>query len=163
MREPKPIRGGRALLFERLADAEPLSPEEEARPLRAHDESALRESVRGELSRLLNTRRHTTPLGAAAGAMTVLDYGLPDFSSLSAAAADDRSRLAAEVAAAVTAFEPRLREVRVRVESPEPGARSLALRLDAVLAVGLVAEPVSFPLYLRTKAAEAEVHHAESE
>jgi type VI secretion system protein ImpF len=161
MRDPKPVEGGRALLFERLTDAEPCSPEEEAQPFRVLDVRALRESVRRELARLLNTRRHARPGAEAAGGMTVLDYGLPDFSSLSAASGDDRKRLAAAVAAAVAAFEPRLRDVRVRVERAEREERALALRVEAVLSVGLVAEPVSFPVLVRTKTGEAEVHEDE--
>ena len=42
MRDPKPVAGGRALLFERLAEAEPRSPEDEAQPFRVYDVSALR-------------------------------------------------------------------------------------------------------------------------
>jgi len=164
MRDPKPVAGGRALLFERLADDEPRSPEEEAQPFRVLDVRALRESVRAELSRLLNTRRHGRRGGAAdGGAMTVLDYGLPDFSSLSAASGEDQRRLAAEVAAAVAAFEPRLRDVRVRVERVAGADRSLALRVEATLSVGLVAEPVSFPVLVRARTAEAEVHEDDPE
>jgi len=159
MRDPKPVAGGRALLFERLADAEPRSPEEEAQPFRVLDVRALKESVRRELSRLLNTRRH--PRAGGGGEMTVLDYGLPDFSSLSAGSGDDQRRLAAAVAAAVAAFEPRLRDVRVRVERVAGADRALALRVEAVLSVGLVAEPVSFPVLVRARTGEAEVHEDE--
>ena len=162
MRDPKPVEGGRALLFERLADAEPWSPEEEAQPFRVLDVRALKESVRRELARLLNTRRHRRPDREGGGEMTVLDYGLPDFSSLSAASGDDQNRLAAAIAAAVAAFEPRLRDVRVRAERADREERALVLRVEATLAVGLVAEPVSFPVLVRTKTGEAEVHEDES-
>ena len=56
MRDPKPVEGGRALLFERLTDADPRSPMEEARPFRVHEHQELKESVRRELACLLNTR-----------------------------------------------------------------------------------------------------------
>jgi type VI secretion system protein ImpF len=199
--DPRPVEGGRALLFERLADPDPPRPAEEARrpeervfrglvrsemvggepfalppeselrkarapeahalremvaregdggggrPFRAFDVRALKESVRRELWRLLNTRRHGRPWQAdGRGEMTVLDYGLPDFSSLSAASGDDQNRVAAEVSAAITAFEPRLRDVRITVERLRLEDRALLLRLDARLVVGSVAEPVSFVL-----------------
>lgn len=166
MRDPKPVEGGRALLFERLADEDPHSPEEEARPFRVLDVRALKESVRAELSRLLNTRRHRRGRGGAgaggAGEMTVLDYGLPDFSSLSASSGDDQARLAAEVSAAVSAFEPRLRGVRVTVERLRQDDRALVLRVEARLGVGTVAEPVSFPVLVRGKSGEAVVDEDES-
>ena len=160
MRDPKPVEGGRALLFERLSDSEPRSREEEAQPFRVHDVRALKESVRQELARLLNTRRHlrTEPGG---GGMTVLDYGLPDFSPLSASSGDDQNRLAAEVAAAVAAFEPRLSDVRVRVERLRGEDRALLLRVEGRLAVGTLAEPVSFPVLVRAKSGEALVDEDE--
>jgi type VI secretion system lysozyme-like protein len=164
MRDPKPVEGGRALLFERLVDTEPRSREEEAQPFRVLDVRTLKESVRRELARLLNTRRHA-PRGGEPNAdekMTVLDYGVPDFSSLSASSGDDQNRLAALVAAAITAFEPRLEGVRVHVERLRQEDRALLLRVEARLVVGTVAEPVSFPILVRGKSGEAEVDEDES-
>ena len=160
MRDPKPIEGGRALLFERLSDAEPRTREEEAQPFRVHDVRALKESVRRELARLLNTRRHLRT-GAGGDEMTVLDYGLPDFSPLSASSGDDQNRLAAEVAAAIAAFEPRLSGVRVRVERLHGEDRALLLRVEGRLAVGTLSEPVSFPVLVRVKSGEASVDEDE--
>ncbi|HEX8688216.1 MAG TPA: type VI secretion system baseplate subunit TssE, partial [Pyrinomonadaceae bacterium] len=136
---------------------------EEARPYRAHDVGALTSSVRREIGRLLNTRRHGRAWAAGEGGeVTVLDYGLPDFSSLSAHSDDDRGLLAEAVAEAVAAFEPRLRGVRVRVEQERPEDRALLLRVEGRLVVGTVAEPVSFPLLMpRGGARAAEVHEDE--
>ena len=160
MRDPKPVEGGRALLFERLADSGPRSHEEEAQPFRVLDVGALKESVRRELGRLLNTRRHARPRAGEDG-MTVLDYGLPDFSPLSASSGDDQNRLAAEVAAAIAAFEPRLSGVRVRAERLHGEDRALLLRVEGRLAVGTLAEPVSFPVLVRAKSGEALVDEDE--
>jgi type VI secretion system protein ImpF len=160
MRDPKPIEGGRALLFERLSDAEPRSRREESQPFRVHDVRALKESVRRELGRLLNTRRHVRT-GSGEDGMTVLDYGLPDFSPLSASSGDDQNRLASEVAAAVAAFEPRLSGVRVRVERLHGEDRALLLRVEGDLAVGALSEPVSFPVLVRVKSGEALVDEDE--
>ena len=163
MRDPKPVSGGRALLFERLVDADPRSgEEEEARPLRVHDVRALRLSVGRELGRLLNTRRHGRGgMDGGGEEMTVLDYGVPDFSALSAASGDDQKRLAETVAAAVAAFEPRLRDVRVHVERLRREDNALLLRVEARLVVGTLAEPVSFPVLMRGKSGEALVDEDE--
>lgn len=81
-------------LFERL------SAEADERP--AFDDRALAESVRGELLRLLNTRR---PAHARSG---ILAYGLADWTAVQRLRAEDRRQLAREVRAAVEHFEPRL-------------------------------------------------------
>src|SRR5215212_5634854 len=112
MRDPKKVEGGRALLFERLAGGDPPAAREGARPFRVHETASLKESVRRELARLLNTRS-SAGLDSRGGEMSVLDYGVPDFSSLSALSGDDRVRLSAAVAQSIAAFEPRLRDVRI--------------------------------------------------
>src|ERR1044072_4877405 len=65
MRDPKKVEGGRALLFERLAAGDPRAAREGARPFRVHETAALKESVRRELVRLLNTRSSAGGAGAA--------------------------------------------------------------------------------------------------
>jgi type VI secretion system protein ImpF len=155
MHDPKKVEGGRALLFERLAGGDPPAAREGARPFRVHETSSLRESVRRELSRLLNTRS-AAPLGAR-GEMSVIDYGVPDFTSLSALSGDDRARLSAAIAQSIAAFEPRLRDVRVEVEGLRSNDRALLLRLDALLVVGEHSEPVSFPLLVRAASGAVEL------
>jgi len=162
MRDPKKVEGGRALLFERLAGGDPRDAREGARPFRVHETASLKESVRRELVRLLNTRS-TAGLGSRGGEMSVLDYGVPDFTALSALSGDDRVKLSAAVAQAIAAFEPRLRDVRVSAEGLRSNDRALILRLDALLVVGDHAEPVSFPLLVRVGAGEVSVSEEESE
>ena len=58
MREPKPIRGAKALLFERLVDEDHHTPSE-ARPFRIYGVEALRESVGTELMRRILDRLGT--------------------------------------------------------------------------------------------------------
>lgn len=138
--------GARALLFERLEDGDPPSPE--ARPFRVHDRAGLRESVMREISRLLNTRCAVDPAALAAGRpRTVLEYGLADWSP---AHARDPAALAAlerEARRAIEAYEPRLREVRVKAEPVFGRDRELRLTVDGVLVVDAgVTEPISFPM-----------------
>src|SRR5215218_3587646 len=98
MRDPKKVEGGRALLFERLAGGDPPAAREGARPFRVHETAAMKESVRRELVRLLNTRSSAginSRRGGGDGEMSVLDYGVPDFTALSALSGDDRAKLSA--------------------------------------------------------------------
>ena len=145
-----------APLFDRLVDREPQVPAE-PRPLRTLDPRGLRESVRRELERMLNTRS-SLPVDRLAerDELTVLEYGIPDLSAFSAANEDDQRLLISLIARAVAAFEPRLRGVRVVFERLADGQRSLQLRIDAELMIDERAEPVSFPTLfgLRTGAVE---------
>jgi len=144
-------------LFDRLVDRAPEA-RAEPRPLRTLDPRGLRESVRRELERMLNTRS-SLPVDRLAERedLTVLEYGIPDLSAFSAANEDDQRLLTSLIARAVAAFEPRLRRVRVAFERLEDGQRSLLLRIDAELTADEVAEPVSFPTLLGLKTGTVEV------
>ena len=146
-----------APLFDRLVDREPQIPAE-PRPLRTLDPRGLRESVRRELERMLNTRS-SLPVDRLAerDELTVLEYGIPDLSAFSAGNEDDQRLLMSLIARAVAAFEPRLRGVRVAFERLEDGQRSLLLRIDAELMRDEVAEPVSFPTLFGLRTGTVEV------
>ena len=161
MRDPKHVEGARALLFERLVDLELEKRGVEDKPLRVHSVRQLRESVRRELEQLLNTRC-SVPLRLPPGAeRSVIDYGLPDFSSLSASSGDDQNLLQELIRSTVSFFEPRLREVAVTVEQLPRHERGLAVTIGGLLVVGDVLEPVSFPVHFRG-AAGVEVHESET-
>ena len=156
MREPRPIPGGRALLFDRLVDLEPASPQE-LPPFRVLDRQALEESVRHEVARTLNTRCPRPERLQEEGERTVLNYGVPDFSFLAAGRGSDRQRLADDLAQAVAAYEPRLSQVRVTLDPVEGNPTALVGRIEAVLAVGMVREAVAFPLSIQVRAGEIEL------
>ena len=162
MADPKPIAGARALLFDRLVEVPPEM-EHQEQYLRILDHDHLKASVRRELERLLNTRC-SIPLHKLAGEeRAVVNYGLPDFSSLSPHNADDHALIASLVAQTIAAFEPRLRQVRVEV-GPAFGAESaLWLNVSAELVVGLYSEPVSFPVTLNSKSGTAQLHDVQAE
>jgi type VI secretion system protein ImpF len=160
MRQPKAIEGARALLFERLVDLDPKAHKEEPRPLRILNKQELKESVRRELGRLLNTRSSTpTPLFGEEE-LTVLDYGIPDFSSFSAHNADDHRRIETIIKRAISAFEPRLHEVRITVEPFRNSDWSLWVKIDAFLVMDSFTEAVSFPVKMQNKTGQAEVHES---
>jgi type VI secretion system lysozyme-like protein len=150
MIEPKIRSGARALLFDRLVDMEPQS-QKEVRPLRVLDKKGLKDSVRRELGRLLNTRR-PIPLASPLEGKTVLNYGIPDFSALSPHSDDDRRRLETWMREAITNYEPRLVNVKVLVEPPAKDERSLTARIEGSLQLESIREPVAFSVVVRREA-----------
>jgi type VI secretion system protein ImpF len=159
MTQPKPIAGARALLFDRLADVPDWNEQEQ--PLRILNREQLKASVRRELGRLLNTRCSIPLHRLGEEERSVVNYGIPDFSSLSPHNADDHVLIASVVGQTITAFEPRLRHVRVEVGPAFSAESSLWLTINAELVVGMFAEPVSFPLTLNGKTGTAEMHDSQ--
>jgi type VI secretion system protein ImpF len=145
MHDPRPARRIRAPLFERLTKT-PEPARELDRPFRSLAITDAVESVRKELHRLLNTRTVLQPTPVAPGTLTTINYGLPDFSHISATDMQGRAELAQRLARIIENFEPRLSQVRVTVEPHPSGQRFLTGAISALLQVGVVAEPVAFPL-----------------
>jgi type VI secretion system lysozyme-like protein len=155
VREPKPIKGAKALLFERLVDEDPHTPGE-AQPFRIYGMAALRASVGRELMRLLNTRRPRLgdPTKEAEADRTILDYGIPDFSHMAADSDTDAHQLARTLEQAISIYEPRLREVRVTIGPSTKSKNAVVGSIEGTLVAGMVNEPVSFPLVLSLKSSE---------
>ena len=132
-------------LLDRLIDLEPLSGDPQQ--TRAAAVRSLREALRRDLEWLLNTRR--TPLDLTKSfeelPLSVFNYGLPDFSALSANAPKDRQKLLAELERTISLFEPRLRNVRVvLVEGSGVGTRMLRFQIEGSLQVDPSPEHISF-------------------
>ena len=158
MREPKPIRGAKALLFERLVDENPAV-QREAQPFRIYDVAGVRASVERELGRLLNTR---CPLPASAVGerdRTVIDYGIPDFAYMAASSGTDVEKLARILERAIAAYEPRLKEVHVSLEPASRNNAGVVGTISGILAVGSVNEPVSFPVEASMRRGEVILGH----
>lgn len=122
-------------LFERLSAQADEAPD--------FDRDALAESVRLELARLLNTRR---PQGAPGQPLTLLDYGIGDWSVLQALRSDDRRRLLRELRGAVRHFEPRLQLTELDVDAVPGQPQQLSIRLAGHLRSGRRTWPALFLL-----------------
>lgn len=153
MREPKPIKGAKALLFERLVDHDPQIPGE-PQPFRIYGAGALRASVAQELMRLLNTRCPRLRGPADEMDRTILDYGIPDFSHMAATSDTDAHQMARTLERAIAVYEPRLRHVRVTITPATNSQTAVTGLIEGMLVVGMVNEPVSFPLLLSLKSGE---------
>jgi len=144
--EPKPTKGARAGVIDRLVDADPRVTQEPV-PFRIVNGQELKESVRREVGWLLNTRC-PPGLDRLAHSRSIVNYGVPDLATWSPQSLDDQQELARIFARAISEFEPRLRHIHVRVEDGSAHPRSLRARVEAVLMVGTVMEPVSFSVML---------------
>jgi len=139
--------------LDRLIDLEPDNRMEN--PLsRSQSVRLLRASVRRDLEWLLNSRRIADPPDEGLKELnkSVYTYGLPDLSTLAMAAVSDRNKLVRQVLTAINTFEPRLMNVRlVLVESPDAGKKDVRLRIEALLRMDPVPEPISFDTVIELK------------
>ncbi len=140
-------------VLDRLIDAEPENRMEN--PLsRAQSVRLLKASVRRDLEWLLNTRRIADPPddGLKEVNRSTYVYGLPDLSSVSVGNVGDRNRMVRNIVATINTFEPRLANVRlVLVETPDSGKKDVRLRIEAMLRMDPVPEPVSFDTVIELK------------
>ncbi|QEL55954.1 type VI secretion system baseplate subunit TssE [Chromobacterium paludis] len=130
----------RPALFDLLADEAPGA-EREAEPRRKVARAALLESVRAELERLLGSRRDSQPRLAP---LSVIDYGVPDWSALHADRGADREQLARAIRQAIQAFEPRLARPEVTVAAVAGRRQTLSIEIRGELAAAGETWPVAF-------------------
>jgi len=139
-----------ASVLDRLIDEEPkVSSEPAAEPIRSL--AQVKAAVRRDLEWLLNTKQAIAGLPPDLRHLdrSVMTYGLPDFTHAGLTNPQDQGRLRRALEAAIGRFEPRLSQVRVRMEEGREFDRSLRFRIDALLRVEPEPEPVSFDSVLQ--------------
>lgn len=143
---PRSSKGQVAPLFERLVNQpqRPGAPAQE--PLRSYQVEEAAESIRREVERLLNTRCILP--AECAPERTVLQYGVPDFTHISAASTLDLLALSRTLSLAITSFEPRLSSVQVELRQDPRRPNAAVGHLYAKLQLRTLSEAVSFPLAL---------------
>jgi type VI secretion system protein ImpF len=117
----------------------------------------LKAGLRRDLEWLLNTRRNplAAPESMAELSQSLFNYGLPDFSALSANAPKDRQKLLTELERTIALFEPRLRNVRVVfIEGSGTGSRILRFQIEGALQMDPSPEHVSFDAELQLASGE---------
>ena len=134
-----------ASLLDRLLDASPRYGE--TPPFRVQTQEQLQDSIRRDLSWLLNTR---CPVGLdvlESRERSVIDYGLPDLGTFYAGDQGGYKKLSEIIESTITAFEPRLQNVRVVLEETAPGDhKTLSGYIEANLVVEGTVETLAFPL-----------------
>jgi type VI secretion system protein ImpF len=136
------VRGSSVPLFDRLASSE--GPQGAGAFLLLPEQ--LEASVARELARLFNTRSRIAPSAMSQSTGTTIDYGIPDFSALSPRNDEDRALIEKALVQAIGFFEPRMRNVAVKVsEVPGRGDTAVAT-VSGDLTIGLKPQRVSFSL-----------------
>lgn len=120
----------------------------------------LKSAVRRDLEWLFNSRQPVDPVPEDCPELlrSVYNYGLPDVTSANLMSVDGRTRLVRAMEMALTAFEPRLANVRVFLHSP-PDNRSPQIRftVEGMLRVDPSPEHVSFDTLLEVANGEYKV------
>jgi len=110
----------------------------------------LKQSVARDLEGLLNTRADSISDLSAFPELSrsVVSYGLPDFSALSAASEADRVHIRAEINSVIARFESRLTQVQVHLVQRDGEQSQFSFHIEALLRVDPVPEPVVFDAVL---------------
>lgn len=138
-------------LFDKLVDQDP-DVQEEAAPLRTYTRDQLKESIRREVSLILNHRRSLPSiLGESEEVKSLLDtvlfFGTTDFSNLNYRRDTAwQMRVEDEIAEAIHRFEPRLTDVHVDIQEFNQQTRVLSVFLSGVITVDQVREQITFPV-----------------
>lgn len=138
-------------LLDRLLDD---APEDRHEPPKATTQllADFKGGVRRDLENLLNTRlyRQQAIEPYSELARSVVNYGLPDFSTVLMGSAEHREEFRRIIQDTITRFEPRLKRVRVDVtQNEEDRDRTLYLRITALLLVEPDPVPLLFDSRLR--------------
>lgn len=133
--EPSPFLRARALLFERLSDQ--LDAEDSISQAGYVDIEHVKGSVIEHLEHLLNTRRRPEQKSF----LTVIDYGIGDYSAYSVGDWGQMRQLVLSIEQAVSTFEPRLRDVHAELIESTSNSIEQALRIK--LSAQLHAEPIT--------------------
>jgi type VI secretion system protein ImpF len=142
-------------LMERLITSET----DDVTTSRAQSLRIFRDALKRDVEWLLNSRR--PPLDSIANyplaANSVINYGLPDISSMGLQSASDQRTLIAAVQQCLRNFEPRITDVRVFLESSEVVNRSLRFRIEGMMMVDPAPEEINFDTVLELTKGEYEI------
>ncbi|AFU98097.1 type VI secretion system baseplate subunit TssE [Simiduia agarivorans] len=107
----------------------------------------LRESVRRDLEILFNTRFRcvSPPDGCNHLKSSLVNFGLPDLSTINLAAQEQRKRFCRDIEKAILTFEPRIKTVKVQSDSKiDPENPFITFRIEAVLHTNPAPELIIF-------------------
>lgn len=111
------------------------------------DLSQLKAQVARDLERLLNTRRCYDDeefVGFPMAGASIFNFGIPDFSAKSLSSGVDRDQICLAMAKAIERYDPRLRNVMVRLRDTQSEVHRLAFDIHAMLRVTGFQDAVSF-------------------
>lgn len=144
--------GGPLPLFDKLDQRSALPGHEAGQGLSAEGVEA---SVAQELRRLLNSRSSIALADFADTSLTVLDYGIPDYTALSAQSDTECALIAGAIRHAIACFEPRLSEVNVTPISSATGRTIARFHIEASLRIAHTVRRIQFTLSMDDVASSA--------
>src|SRR3989304_10577304 len=137
-----------ASILDRLIDLEPGVSREPVQ-YRYLTIGQTKASVVRDIENLLNTKRSLSVPPAACREVnnSVFVYGLQDFTAQNPSSPMVRQQLRQQIERVISRFEPRLKKVKVNFEKGTQNERNLRFRINALLVVDPVTEPVTFDSY----------------
>ena len=118
--------------------------------------SQVKAAVGRDLENLLNTKNfissHCSEYQELSNSIFV--YGMPDFTSANPKSPSVRYKLRQELEKAITRFEPRLKNVIVRVDEGGCDERNLMFKINALLFLEPATEPVTFDTFFNVNRSE---------
>lgn len=118
-----------------------------------------KDALRRDLEWLLNSRQPPMPELAdyPAARASVINYGLPDITSLGLLSASDHKSLRQAIEVCIRNFEPRLTDVHVTLESSDTVDRRLRFHIEGNMKLDPAPEEVSFDTVLELTSGEYKV------
>ncbi len=119
-------------------------------------------SIVRDLEILVNTRQNlvageTKAFSQLSG--TILDYGMPDFTSKGVLDPQDRLLIQRQLETAISQGDRRFSRVKVQLMAQQKGQRLLTFRIDAVLSLRDITRQVSFDAVLQVNTQEYKVQN----
>ncbi|MCF4984110.1 type VI secretion system baseplate subunit TssE [Pseudomonas syringae] len=148
-------------LLDRLLDDRPHQSVESASQ-RLSSLADYKASIVRDLEILVNTRQSLVAgelEGFANLSGTILDYGMPDFTSRSVLDPQDRLLIQRQLEKAISVGDRRFRSVKVQLLAQQTGQRMLTFRVDAVLRLQDISRQVSFDAVLQVNTQEYKVQN----
>ncbi|MDR0677279.1 MAG: type VI secretion system baseplate subunit TssE [Holosporaceae bacterium] len=136
-----------APLFEKLVDE---NTEEifEKTPKRLLNTKELQESIANDLSCLLNTK--TSAIIKSSKITNPYFYGVKATAPTFAEDAFEIQKLESAIDEAIRQFEPRLSDAKSHVINIEGNSNKISIIIDAVVTIGNLTTPLSFPITMDT-------------
>ena len=147
-------------ILDRLMDDEPQN-SQEAPKSRHQVLRELKQCVRRDLENLLNTRWRCVawPPNLDEMELSLINYGIPDFTGVNMAAPSERERLRQIIERIVRKFEPRFKSVKIKLlNNADNTDRTFRFRIDALLHAEPAPEPVAFDSQLEPTSSDFSVN-----
>jgi type VI secretion system protein ImpF len=118
-----------------------------------------RDGLKRDLEWLLNTRQPPiSEIASKAGAKaSVINYGLPDISSLGLNSASDQRALRIAIETCLRNYEPRLMDIRVTLQSSDTTDRRLRFHIEGNMRLDPAPEEIAFDTVLELTSGEYKV------